>query len=128
MNSVSMLCGPASPMCPARMDGVAMAADHCSNTTESHNWPCSWDARVPHNFSAMCGGVGGPAATHGTAPGSAMVPGCLRAAATEQAVRAELHIAVSKRSTRTAMVRMLPLRWATKWLYWSLVNQSNGRP
>ena len=45
MNSVPMLCGPASPICAVRMDGVAMAADHCSSTAGSHNWPDTWDAQ-----------------------------------------------------------------------------------
>ena len=49
MNSVPVLrsCGPASSICAIRMAGFAMAADHCSRTTGTHNWPCTWDARGP---------------------------------------------------------------------------------
>ena len=37
MNSVLISCGPASPICAAHRDGVAMAAHHCSRTVVSHN-------------------------------------------------------------------------------------------
>ena len=115
-----MLCGPASPMCAVRMDGVVMAADHCSGNPESHNRPCSWDAWVPHQCSTTCGGVGGPAATHGTDWALLEVLGRFWAAVVQQATSAKLHIAV--------MVGRLRIRWATKCLCWSLVHQSSRKP
>ena len=70
MNSVPMSCGPASPICAGRINGVAMATGHCSRTTGSHNWPCTCDAQAPHRYLATCGGADGPATTHWTALGT----------------------------------------------------------
>ena len=47
MNSVPMSYGPVSPIWAARRDGVAIAADHCSRTVQSHSWPCTCEARGP---------------------------------------------------------------------------------
>ena len=47
---------------------------------------------VPHNCSAMCGGIDRPVATHGIARGTPKVLGRLRATPTEDAACAQLHV------------------------------------
>ena len=42
-----MSCGPTNPIWAGLKDGVAIAADHCSRTSESHGWPCTCEARGP---------------------------------------------------------------------------------
>ena len=66
-----MSCGPAIPMYAARIDGVAMAADHCSSITGPIPGFAHGMLGALYMCSAMCEDVVGPATTRGTALGTA---------------------------------------------------------
>ena len=92
-----------------RMDGVAMAADHCSSSVGSHNWPCTWDARAPQRCSATCGGADGPVTTHGTALGTPRGVGPSRGFLHKVDIVCTLRC--SERSASTVMVGRLRIQF-----------------